>query len=361
MPHKLFELFMTSELMEGVRRALEVHLKAAMQRRRVVGSLLFVGMLLLSTPSFAQVRALITIAPPELPVYEQPLCPGDGYIWTPGYWGWDGDYYWIPDAWVLPPEVGFLWTPGYWGWGGEGFLFNEGYWGSSIGFYGGIDYGFGYFGQGYDGGRWENGHFFYNTALNRVDANAIHNVYNTRVNETVNRVSYNGGNGGINARATPEEETAARGRHIGPVAAQTQGALSARNNPQQRFSANRGAPPVTASTRSNAVAVHPKDLPPIEHPAAPNSGNAKQDQKYQKQQENLIAKQNQERQKLQRTQDTEHRQLAKQNAAPERMQQVEQQHQQQTQRMQQGHTQEMQQMQERQSSGGGGSRGGGRR
>jgi hypothetical protein len=73
-----------------------------------------------------------------LPVYEQPLCPGDGYLWTPGYWGWgDGDYYWVPDAWVLPPEVGFLWTPGYWGWGGDGFLFNEGYWGASIGFYGG--------------------------------------------------------------------------------------------------------------------------------------------------------------------------------------------------------------------------------
>ena len=33
--------------------------------------------------------------------------------------------------------------------------------------------------SGYEGGRWENGHFFYNTAVNRVDANAIHNVYNT--------------------------------------------------------------------------------------------------------------------------------------------------------------------------------------
>jgi hypothetical protein len=260
----------------------------------------------------------------------------------------------------MAPEVGYLWTPGYWGWGGSGFFFNEGYWGTSVGFYGGIDYGFGYFGNGYEGGRWGNGHFFYNTAVNRVDANAIHNVYNTRVNENVNRVSYNGGNGGINARATAEEEAAARGRHAGPVAAQTQHAWSARNNPQQRLSANRGAPPVTATPRPN-TAVHPKELPPVERPATPKTGNAKLDQKYQKEQEKVVAKQNQDRQKLQQTQDKEHQQLTKQKAAPARIQQVEQQHEQQTQRMQQGHTQQMQQIQQRQSAGGGGVRGGGRR
>jgi hypothetical protein len=305
--------------------------------------------------------ANITSAPPELPVYEQPVCPGDGYIWTPGYWAWNDDYYWVPGTWVMPPEVGFLWTPGYWGWGGDGFLFNEGYWGLSVGFYGGIDYGFGYFGHGYEGGRWENGHFFYNTAVNRVDANAIHNVYNTRVNETANRVSYNGGNGGINARATSGEEAAARGRHSGPVAAQTQHAYSARNNPQQRFSANHGAPPVTATARAN-LASHPNGLPPIERPATPSTGNAKRDQKYQKEQQKVIAKQNQDRQKLQQTQDKEHQQLARQKADPVKTQQLEQRHQQQTQQMQQGHAQQMQQMQQRQSaSGGGGGRGGGGR
>ena len=109
------------------------------------------------------------------------------------------------------------------------------------------------------------------------------------------------------------------------------------------------------------LAVHPKDLPPVERPAAPKTGNAKLDQKYQKQQDKVVAKQNQDRQKLQQKQDKEHQQLAKQKAAPARMQQVEQQHQQQTQQMHQGHTQQMQQMQQRQSAGGGGARGGGRR
>src|SRR5580658_6246209 len=124
-----------------------------------IRSLLFALVLLaISSASSAQIGfgVSIRIAPPELPVYEQPMSPGDGYIWTPGYWGWaNDDYYWAPGTWVMPPEVGDLWTPGYWSWGGGGFLFNEGYWGASVGFYGGIDYGFGYFGNGYEGGRWE--------------------------------------------------------------------------------------------------------------------------------------------------------------------------------------------------------------
>jgi hypothetical protein len=316
-------------------------------------------LLLLSTTSFAQVDASITVAPPELPTYEQPMCPGDGYIWTPGYWAWDGEYYWVPGTWVLAPEPGYLWTPGYWGWGGNGYFFNEGYWGLSVGFYGGINYGFGYFGNGYEGGRWENGHFFYNTAANRVDANSMHNVYNSRVNENNNRVSYNGGSGGINARATSEQEAAARGKRSGPVAAQTQHAYSAHSNPQQKFSANHGAPPVTATARPN-TAVHPSELPPARASVA-KTGNSKLDQKNQKEQDKVVAKQNQERQKLQQTQDKEHQQLAKQKAAPARMQQAEQQHAQQTQQMAQRHTQQMQQVQQRQAPAAGGGRGGGGR
>jgi hypothetical protein len=332
-----------------------------MRIRGIRSLLLTVSMLFLSGASFAQVGVSVSIAPPELPVYDQPICPGDGYIWTPGYWAWDGEYYWVPGTWVLAPEVGYLWTPGYWGWGGSGFLFYDGYWGPSVGFYGGIDYGFGYFGHGYEGGRWQNGHFFYNTAANHVDTNAIHNVYSTRVNENVNHVSYNGGSGGINDRPTAQEEAAAHDKHIGPVAAQTQHAWAAHNNPQQRVSANHGTPPVAATPRPN-LAVHPKDLPPVERPATAKTGNSKLDQKYQKQQEKLVAKQTQDRQNLQQKQDKEHQQLAKQNAAPERTQQVEQRHQQQTQQMVQRHTQQTQQMQQRQApSGGGGSRGGGRR
>ena len=72
---------------------------------RFIRTLLF-GLVLLSmsAASFAQVGVAITIGPPPLPVYEQPLCPGDDYLWTPGYWAYDydaNDYYWVPGTWVM--------------------------------------------------------------------------------------------------------------------------------------------------------------------------------------------------------------------------------------------------------------------
>src|SRR5579884_3927581 len=48
--------------------------------------------------------------PPELAEYQQPPCPGENYVWTPGYWNYDQGqgYYWVPGAWVLAPVVGPL-------------------------------------------------------------------------------------------------------------------------------------------------------------------------------------------------------------------------------------------------------------
>jgi hypothetical protein len=152
---------------------------------RFIRTLLFaVVVLMMSAASFGQVGVAISVGPPALPVYEQPLCPGDGYLWTPGYWAYDydvNDYYWVPGTWVMAPEAGFLWTPAYWGWGGDGFVFYDGYWGPNVGFYGGIDYGFGYYGVGFEGGRWDGGHFFYNRAMSNINANEMHNVYNAPV------------------------------------------------------------------------------------------------------------------------------------------------------------------------------------
>ena len=154
--------------------------------------------------SFGAVAVSINIAPPVLPVYSQPLCPGAGYIWTPGYWAWGaGGYYWVPGTWVMAPFIGALWTPGYWGWGSGAYLWHAGYWGPQVGFYGGIDYGFGYVGVGYAGGYWNNGAFFYNSAVNNINRTVVRNVYSkTVINNGGNRVSYNGGRGGITARPT---------------------------------------------------------------------------------------------------------------------------------------------------------------
>ena len=204
--------------------------------------------------SFAQgIAVSITIAPPVLPLYVQPVCPGDGYLWMPGYWAWDaddGDYYWVPGTWVLAPEIGFLWTPGYWGWGDGVYLWHAGYWGEHIGFYGGVYYGFGYVGTGFEGGYWQGGNFFYNTAVLNVNTTIIHNTYTkTVVTRSVNRVSYNGGKGGINARPTPEEEKYANERHIAPTAEQAKHQQAAAADRSLRASVNHGKPPVAATTR----------------------------------------------------------------------------------------------------------------
>jgi len=333
-----------------------------MRTRTIRALFLTVATMLLATASFAQVSVSISTPPPELPAYEQPACPGDGYLWTPGYWAWnEGDYYWVPGTWVQPPEAGYLWTPGYWGWNDNSYVFYDGYWDTSVGFYGGIDYGYGYFGNGFEGGRWDHGRFAYNTAVNNVDVHRVHNVYRTSVNAVaVNHVSFNGGSGGISARADAQQEAMARRTHIGSAFSQPQHAWAARNNPDQRFSTNRGRPAIAATARPS-VAVHPRDLPPIEHLPAPNTGDTKRDQEYQKAQETLVARQSQDRQALQQRQDAEHQRLTTRNANAARTQQLDQRHMQQTQRLQQGHVQQLHQMQARQQRAGGGAQRGNRR
>ncbi len=206
----------------------------------------------LPSASFAQaVGVSITVAPPPLPVYAQPVIPAPGYLWVPGYWAWaGGGYYWVPGTWVLPPTVGLLWTPGYWAWLNGAYLWHAGYWGSHVGFYGGIDYGYGYTGTGYAGGRWDHGKFFYNRAVNNVGNNHLANVYNDPVHSTnATRASFNSGHGGTNARPTAAQQTASREHHVGPTALQTRHEQGAAGNQALRASVNHGRPAIAATAR----------------------------------------------------------------------------------------------------------------
>jgi|SRR6516162_6932353 hypothetical protein len=343
--------------------------------------LLLVVLLAFSYGALAQIGIGISVnfGPPALPVYEQPICPADGYIWTPGYWAfYDGDYYWVPGTWVLAPQVGFLWTPGYWAWGGNAFFFHEGYWGPQVGYYGGINYGFGYGGVGYEGGRWEGGHFAYNTYVNNVNTSVIHNTYNTTVvNVSETHVSYNGGTGGVEARPTPQQESYANENHVGPVAAQMQHAQEARNNLDLRASANQGKPPIAATAkpgdfktgvvaskeagggynppRTNAVrgneASAPTEATELQKHkfAPPNTGNPSTDRKYQQQQDELAARQTQDHQKLQQQQEEEHQQAIQKNYNDAQKQQMEQKHAQQTQQLEQQHATQQRQMEQQQA------------
>lgn len=232
-----------------------------------------------AAPAFVTIGVSINIEPPELPVYEQPPIPAPGYLWAPGYWAWaDGGYYWVPGTWVEAPEPGLLWTPGYWGWNEGTYVWHEGYWAPHVGFYGGVNYGFGYIGHGYEGGYWDRGAFRYNRAYNNIHEDVhITNVYNKTVIVNENHVSFNGGNGGIQARPAPQELAAEHEHHATPVSAQLQHEEGARGNPELRASANHGLPPIGATVHAGVFSgqgVLPTHAAAMAHPAivTPHSG-----------------------------------------------------------------------------------------
>jgi len=213
----------------------------------------------------------VGFAPPLLPAYDQPPIPAEGYIWTPGYWAWDddfGDYYWVPGTWVLPPQVGYYWTPGYWGFDNGQYVFYDGYWGPQVGFYGGVDYGFGYNGYGYGGGEWRGGRFFYNRSVNNIDNRTTLNLFDRPVanGRAPGRVSFNGP-GGVHARPTPQQQAFAHAPHIGVTPLQQQHIQSARSQPNLRATVNHGAPPIAATVRPGLF--RGPGLAPATSPGAP--------------------------------------------------------------------------------------------
>ena len=346
---------------------------------------LALGLTMISFPehALAQISVSITLAPPALPVYQQPLLVEEGGIWAPGYWAYDQEdgYFWVPGAWVQPPEVALLWTPGYWGWGDGGYTWNEGYWSPAVGFYGGIAYGYGYSGQGYTGGHWQGQQFYYNTAVSRVNVTNIHNTYTQTVvnNTTVNRVSFNGGTGGVTARPTAAEQAAARAPHQPATAAQVQHRQAVMASHTRLASVNHAKPQIAATSKpaelngrdavkassagtaekaagtlvaakakkpaviaaaKTRAPVHAADLPPVARQTAPTTGNAERDRANQQAQDDLGASHAKQRQALQQQQAADHERAAKQPATVANVKALELQHQAQTQALAQRHTTE---------------------
>ena len=216
----------------------------------------------LSTASWAQIAVGISVrvGPPALPVYAQPICPGPGYVWTPGYWSWNDDdgYYWVPGTWVVAP-VGMLWTPGWWGWGGGLYVWHAGYWGPHVGFYGGINYGFGYTGVGFVGGEWRGGAFYYNRSVTNVSVTNVTNVYTKTVvvnRTTVTNVSYNGGEGGVRAEPTREERVAEHEHHTAALETQSRQEHLASQNRENFARVNQGKPAIAATARAGDFSGH---------------------------------------------------------------------------------------------------------
>ena len=226
--------------------------------KRVLVQAIMLALLVCLIPASSNAAVFISVgfAPPVLPVYVQPPCPQDGWMWTPGYWAYGDDgYYWVPGTWVPAPYEGALWTPGYWGWGGGLYVWHRGYWGPHVGYYGGVNYGFGYMGIGFVGGVWAGHSFRYNTAVMRVNTTVIHNTYvdntivrnNTIVNDR--HVAYSGGPGGINHQPTPDENRYSHEQHVAPTAYQAHQESAARTNVNNYASHNGGHPANVATDR----------------------------------------------------------------------------------------------------------------
>jgi WXXGXW repeat (2 copies) len=200
----------------------------------------------------------VNVAPPPLPSYEQPTIPAQGYLWMPGFWAWRKsvpDYFWVPGTWVQPPQPGLLWTPPYWNRVDGGYAFHAGYWADQVGFYGGIDYGRGYAGDGYQGGRWENGSFYYNRAVNNLGSLGIANVYDQAVSTDDNtmRVSFNGGRSGTAARPTRHQEELASSRHVGATAEQQKHFELAAMNRSLYSKLNNSEPGMAATSQAGVL------------------------------------------------------------------------------------------------------------
>lgn len=212
-----------------------------------------------ASQAHAGVFISVGFAPPILPVYVQPVCPEPGYMWTPGYWGYGDDgYYWVPGAWVPAPYEGGLWTPPYWGYEGAVYVFHPGYWGPHVGYYGGVNYGFGFFGMGFVGGAWHGHEFAYNRAVMRVGEGPRwggDRVYEDRTvieNHTIVRdshVSYSGGPGGIRHEPSAEERGYMHEQHMAPSQVQQAHIQAARSDHASYFNANHGQPQHAAVQR----------------------------------------------------------------------------------------------------------------
>jgi hypothetical protein len=165
-------------------------------------------------------------------------------------------YYWVPGVWVAPPRIGVLWTPGYWAFGNGLYQWNAGYWGPHVGFYGGVNYGFGFGGVGFYGGGWSGGAYRYNTAVTNVNTTVIHNTYVDRTvinNTTINnntRASFNGP-GGVNTAPNNQERAYMHEQRLQATPNQLAHEHTASQDRSQLVATNHGRPAVASMDTVN--------------------------------------------------------------------------------------------------------------
>ena len=96
----------------------------------LIGLLVSAGAILMPVTSHADSRVSvgITIGPPPPPMVVQPVAPAPGYVWAPGYYGWNGyQYIWVSGRWIAP-RPGYVWVADRWEQRGPHWQHVHGYW-----------------------------------------------------------------------------------------------------------------------------------------------------------------------------------------------------------------------------------------
>ena len=90
-------------------------------------SLLLAASASFAAPAYAQVSIHIGLAPPA-PQYEVVPTMQPGYVWAPGYWGWNADrYVWVRGRTIAQRE-GYRWAPDRWDQRDRGYYRTAGHW-----------------------------------------------------------------------------------------------------------------------------------------------------------------------------------------------------------------------------------------
>ncbi len=80
-----------------------------------------------AAPAYAQVSVNINVGPPALQ-YEVVPTLQPGYVWAPGYWGWNGDrHIWVRGRSIVQRE-GYSWAPDRWDQRNSSYYRTAGHW-----------------------------------------------------------------------------------------------------------------------------------------------------------------------------------------------------------------------------------------
>lgn len=94
----------------------------------VLSASLLSGCIVAPAPGYYRGPAVVTVAPPPPPVEVVGVAPTPGYIWFPGFYGWEGGVHvWHAGYWG-PGRAGYFWAPHRWVRYGGGYRMEPGHW-----------------------------------------------------------------------------------------------------------------------------------------------------------------------------------------------------------------------------------------